>query len=226
MTAPRFSFVRVSANRKTGPIPVTNTDASTCPPSCPLQGAGCYAETGPISWQWKRRTAAGVALSLAELCRLIRTIGGGALWRHNVAGDLPGAGESINAAALQKLARANRGRRGFTYTHKPATAENLAAIREATAAGFTINLSADNAADADRLSRHGLPVVVVIPTDAPKVSATPRGRKIVLCPAESSDRITCANCGLCQQAARPYLIGFKPKGARRRAVNQLAKGEL
>jgi hypothetical protein len=138
---------------------------------------------------------------------------------------LPGNGDEIDADALHKIARANRGRRGFTYTHKPATADNLAAIRDATAAGFTINLSADNVAAADRLARHGLPVVVVIPADAAKVSRTPRGRKVVLCPAESSDRVTCANCGLCANASRPYLIGFKPKGAKRRAVDSIAKGE-
>jgi len=224
MTAPRFSFVRASANRKTGAIPVTNTDARTCPDSCALKGAGCYAETGPVGWQWSKRTAPGVALSLAELCRYIRTIPGRALWRHNVAGDLPGDNQTIDAGALAKITRANRGRRGFTYTHKPPTRDNLAAIRAANAAGFTINLSADNGADADRLARHGLPVVAIIPADAGKVSATPAGRKIVLCPAESSKRTTCATCGLCALKSRPYIIGFKPKGARRRVVNQLAKG--
>ena len=219
MTAARFSFVRVSGNRKTGPIPVTNTSADTCPDSCALKGRGCYAETGPTAWHWHKRTR----LTLRELCRYIRTIPGGSLWRHNVAGDLPGEGEELDAAALAALARANRGRRGFTYTHKPATPANVDAMRAATAAGFTINLSADNAAAADQLTAHGLPVVVVIPADAPKVSATPRGRKIVLCPAESSDRVTCANCGLCAIADRPYLIGFKPKGARKRAVDSLAR---
>lgn len=224
MTAPRFSFVRVSANRKTGPIPVTNTSAATCPPSCGLF-AQCYAKSGHVTIHWRKLSVPGAGYSLAELCRLVRTIGGGQLWRHNVAGDLPGNGDEIDAPALQKLARANRGRRGFTYTHKPATPANLDAVRDATAAGFTVNLSADNATAADDLAAHGLPVVVVIPADAPKVTRTPRGRKIVLCPAESSDRVTCATCGLCANAARPYLIGFKPKGAKRRAVDSIAKGE-
>lgn len=219
-TVTRFKFVRVSGNRKTGPIPVTYTSRDTCPDSCPLKGAGCYAEAGPVRWQWNKARD-----NLAALLAFIRSIPGGSLWRHNVAGDLPGNGEAIDADTLHKIARANRGRRGFTYTHKPATADNLAAIREAVAAGFIINLSADNAAAADRLAAHGLPVVVVIPADAPKVSRTPHGRQIVQCPAENTDRITCANCGLCANAARPYLIGFKPKGARRRAVNQLAQGD-
>ena len=221
MTAARFHFVRVSANRKTGPIPITNTDASSCPPSCGLFNE-CYAKSGHVAIHW-RKLGRDSGLSLAQLCSYIRTLSGGQLWRHNVAGDLPGNGDSIDAAALQKIARANRGRRGFTYTHKPATPDNLTAIRAAAAAGFTINLSADNAAAADTLAAHGLPVVVVIPADAPKVTHTPHGRKIVHCPAENSDRITCANCGLCALQNRQYLIGFKPKGAKRRAVDTIAR---
>lgn len=227
--AARFHFVRVSGNRKTGPIPVTSSAPATCPPSCGLFRE-CYGKSGHLLMHWQKYTAPGApgpaaGLTVDELARHIRTIPGGSLWRHNVVGDLPGNGDEIDAAALAKITRANRGRRGFTYTHKPATAENLRAMRAATAAGFSINLSADNAAAADDLARHGLPVVVVIPADAPKVSRTPRGRKIVLCPAESSDRVTCANCGLCADAARPYLIGFKPKGAKRRAVDAIAKGD-
>lgn len=218
----RYSFVRASGNRKTGPIPVTNTDARTCPDSCALKGAGCYAEVGPVAWHWRKLLQDGAGYSLDELARLIRTIPGGSLWRHNVAGDLPGNGETIDAAALHKIARANRGRRGFTYTHKPTTPANVDAMKSATAAGFTINLSADNAARADDLAAHGLPVVVVVPANAPKVTHTPRGRQIVLCPAEFTDRVTCANCGLCANASRPYLIGFKPKGARKNLVNKLA----
>lgn len=214
----RYKFVRVSGNRKTGPIPVTYTSRDSCPDSCALKGAGCYAEQGPTRWQWNKARD-----NFADLLAFIRSIPGGSLWRHNVAGDLPGAGDQLDADALHKIARANRGRRGFTYTHKPTTPANVAAMRDATRAGFTINLSADNAAAADNLARHGLPVVVVIPADAPKVSRTPHGRQIVQCPAENTPRITCANCGLCHNAARPYLIGFKPKGARRRVVDQLAK---
>lgn len=219
----RFSFVRVSANRKTGAMPVTNTDARTCPPSCGLF-AECYAKSGHVAIHW-RKLGRENGYTLVELCRLIRTIGGQQLWRHNVAGDLPGTGDSINRTDLMRLARANRGRRGFTYTHKPDTPGNIAAIREATTAGFIINLSADNAAQADDLMVHGLPVVVVIPADAPKVTQTPRGRKIVHCPAENSDRVTCATCGLCAVADRSYLIGFKPKGVNRRTVNAIANGE-
>jgi hypothetical protein len=220
----RYHFTRISGNRKVGPIPVTTTSPETCPPSCGLF-AECYAKSGHLRLHWSHVAIGTRGEGMRELCLDIRRLPGSQLWRHNQAGDLPGDGETIDTAALAELVRANRGRRGFTYTHKPATPDNLAAIREANAGGFIINLSADNAAHADQLAAHGLPVVVVIPADAPKVTHTPAGRQIVQCPAENTDRITCANCGLCQNAGRHYLIGFKPKGAKRRAVDLIARQE-
>lgn len=221
----RYSFTRVSANRKTGPIPTTSTERASCPPSCALFGNGCYAETGHVRIHWQRLSQGrGRNYDIDQFCGLIRSLPGDQLWRHNVAGDLPGNGDEINAAALHKIARANGRRRGFTYTHKPLTAHNLAAIEAANKTNFTINLSADNAAQADVLAATGQPVVVVIPAGSTKVTHTPHGRKIVQCPAENSARITCSNCGLCAIKNRPYLIGFAPKGTRQLHVNNLAKG--
>lgn len=220
-----YHFSRVSANRKTGPIPVTTTSSNTCPPDCSFLGKGCYAEGGPIGWHWQQVTTGKRGMDLQMLCRHIRTIPGQMLWRHNQAGDLPGRGADIDAPALARLVKANRGRRGFTYTHKDiGKRQNRAAIRAANAAGFTVNLSADNAAHADQLADSGLPVVVVIPADSDKVTHTPRGRKIVQCPAENTDRVTCANCGICYRADREYLIGFKPKGRKRKQVDLIARG--
>lgn len=219
----RYHLTRISANRKTGPIPVTITSGDTCPPSCGLFNE-CYAKSGHLRLHWSHVNAGSRGDTLANLCMDIKRMPRGQLWRHNQAGDLPGIGETIDAAALARVVAANRGRRGFTYTHKPPTRDNLAAIRDANARGFTVNLSADNPHHADRLARHNLPSVAIIPDDAPKVSYTPRGRKIVHCPAENSDRVTCATCGLCAVADRPYLIGFKPKGAKRRAVDSIARG--
>ena len=220
-----YHFSRVSSNRKTGPIPVSTTSSDTCPADCRLRGHGCYAESGPIGWHWQRVDSGARGISLEMFCRYIRTIPGQMLWRHNQAGDLPGPGADIDTAALSKIVQANRGRRGFTYTHKDiGQRQNRAAIRDANRRGFTVNLSADNAAHADTLADSGLPTVVVIPLDAGKVTHTPRGRKIVQCPAENTSRVTCSNCGLCYLSERKYLIGFKAKGRKKLEVNKLARG--
>lgn len=136
--------------------------------------------------------------------------------RHNQAGDLPGKGGEIDAEALQ-LVEANQGKRGFTYTHKPMTAANMAAVKAANDSGFTVNLSANNLTHADELAALAIaPVVTVLPEDyarkerrigkktqwaetveqfrarlAALPTATPQARRMVVCPATSRPGYMC-----------------------------------
>ena len=201
-------------NRKTGPIPTTRSPASTCPDSCGLKGNGCYAENAPLVWAWTDDAVKGCDFD--ALLMKIRKIPAGSLWRHNEAGDL-------DFETLERLVAANSGRRGFTYTHHVPTQNprRLADLRAANANGFTINVSADNVLIADRYVTAGLPTVVVLPMSAENVSYTPAGNKIVACPAEKSDRVTCATCGLCQIADRPYIIGFRAHGSRKKTAERV-----
>ena len=201
-------------NRKTGPIPTTRSPASTCPDSCALKGNGCYAENAPLVWAWEKDETRGI--SWDELLLKIRKIPTGSLWRHNEAGDL-------DFETLERLAAANSGRRGFTYTHHVPTQNprRLADLRAANAGGFTINMSADNVLIADRYVTLGLPTVVVLSQKAPNVSYTPAGNKIVACPAEKSDRVTCATCGLCALPKRDYIIGFRAHGTRKKTAERV-----
>jgi hypothetical protein len=122
---------------------------------------------------------------------------------------LPGQGDTLDRVALEKIVRANRGRRGFTYTHK---LSDLDAIREATKQGFTVNASADSVALADRYYSQDLPVTVVIPRDAPEVTYTPEGVRVVVCPAQTRQDVTCQSCGLCAVADRRVIVGFRAHG--------------
>ena len=164
----KFSFVRKSRNAKLGPIPATMSTPETCPPSCPLRGAGCYAEVGRAGMVWRAIGKRIKALTLDELCEKISELPAGALWRHNVAGDLAGMREKIDFTALKKIVHANKGKKGFTYTHKkPEIGDNAEAIAYANQHGFTINLSADDLVEADKLADLGIaPVVVTLPSKA------------------------------------------------------------
>jgi len=202
-----------SANAKTGPIPVSTTSALSCSDTCPFKDNGCYAESGPLALHWRAVTAGERGMQWSEFCDAIAALPAGQLWRHNQAGDLPGLGDTINPAALDMLVQANAGKRGFTYTHKPATPDNLAMIRAANEAGFTINLSANNLQHADTLADTGAgPVVVVLPANAGAKTATPAGRPVITCPAQLRDDISCADCQLCARADRPTIIGFLVHG--------------
>lgn len=220
----RALLVPRSGNKKTGPIPVSITGRETCPDACPLKGAGCYAEGWPLVKAWDRVTeGGGRATDWAGFCVKVAALPAGQLWRHNQAGDLPGKGNRIAPRMLADLVEANRGKRGFTYTHKPPTAANLRAIRAANAGGFTCNMSANNVAEADTLARTGAgPVVVLLPADAPARMRTPEGRHVVLCPAQAREGMTCARCKLCAVPTRKAIIGFRAHGAAIRMADRVA----
>jgi len=219
---PHIAFTRVSRNAKTGPIPVTTTSAETCPDACGLKKNGCYAEGGPLAIFWRKVTEKKAGMVWAEAMREIARLPKGTLWRHNQAGDLPGVGDAIDPLAFNELVKANRGRRGFTYTHKPPTPENLTLVRAALRGGFTVNLSADNLAAADRLAATGAPVVVVLPSDQVTALKTPEGRHVAICPATISDEVTCATCGLCAEQGRKSIIGFPAHGNRKKVASAVA----
>lgn len=213
-------FVRESANAKTGKIPVTYSARSTCPPSCPHYRASCYAEGYHTALAWNR---AADGLPWSELCEKIAGLPAGTLWRHNVAGDLPGEGEKIDAKALAALVAANKGKRGFTYTHKK-SAQAIRSIRAANRAGFTVNLSADDIGEADRLAdMQAGPVVAIVPIDTPEKSLSPAGRSVIVCPAQTRDDVTCKSCGLCSRVNRETIIGFRAHGMRAKKADAIAR---
>ena len=220
-----FTFTRVSSNSKIGPMPVTITSENSCPNSCPLKGKGCYANVGPLALHWRK-----TKLTSAELFKQIRTIPRGNIWRHNQAGDAVGyeAGdEKINSEFLADLTQANKGRRGYTYTHKsPFIPENAAAIKAANEGGFTVNLSADNEAEADSFVALGIaPVVVVLPLDKTANFKTAAGNQVIICPAtKEGSQMNCLSCGVCAKANRKAIIGFPAHGTQRKSASEVAKG--
>jgi len=123
-----FHLTRVSSNRKTGPIPVSTSSAKTCPPTCPLAANGCYANGGPMALHWREVTNGNRGVVWADFLEAIRNLPKGQLWRHNAAGDLWKPGTVIGSAALTQLVEANRGRRGFTYSHHPRTPSTFALL--------------------------------------------------------------------------------------------------
>ncbi len=219
-----------SDNAKTGPILVTTTTSLTCPDACPFKRTvdgvnGCYADGGPLAMHWRQvtlgRRGKPWVNALAQLAAELRRKGRGATWRHNQAGDLPGQGDVIDAAGLADLVKVNAdaSAHGFTYTHKPLVGSahasaNLAAVQAANAGGFTVNASANTLAHADALAElGGVPVVVVVAHDAPDTLATPAGRKVVVCPAQRRDDVTCSTCRLCSRAERSVIVAFRAHGA-------------
>ncbi len=227
-----FHLTRVSANAKTGPIPVSTSEKNTCPDACPLKKSGCYAATGKVNIHWLKVTRGERGMGWGEFVQAIKHLPYGQFWRHNQAGDLPGDNNAIDAKALGQLVDANKGKRGFTYTHKPTldgqadnaiVHTNRKAIANANAKGFTVNLSADNLAEADALAKQNIgPVVTLLPSTQKATSYTPEGRKVIVCPAVTREYVTCATCQLCQKVDRSVIVGFPAHGLAFRKVSGIA----
>ena len=206
-----------SANVKTGPIPVSTTEKASCPSNCAVRDA-CYAASGPLALHWAAVSNGTRGTSWGEFTQAIGALPDGQLWRHNQAGDLPAVGGTVDAVKLGQLVAANQGKRGFTYSHHR-DAASLAWIKHANAWGFTVNLSANDLADADALADHQAgPVVVVLPSTQNQNTTTPAGRAVVVCPATQRDDVSCATCQLCQRQ-RAAIVGFPAHGTKKRVID-------
>lgn len=240
-----YALTLVSRNAKTGPIPVSTSTALTCPMACPFNNAndgGCYANGGPLAMYWRKVTEGKAGTDWNTFVGQIKNLPKNQLWRMNQAGDLPGLGDSIDSAMLASLVKASKGKRGFTYTHKPMTPENQEAVKSAIAGGFVINLSANDLNHADELKALDIaPVAVVLPADMGRKAnkagewqesvteykarigkvSTPNGESVVICPATYSDSVNCANCGICA-TLRKAIIGFPAHGASKAKASNVA----
>jgi len=219
----------VSNNGKTGPMPVSTTSAHSCPDACPLKVKGCYAKGGNLLSHWRKVTNGIRGGVFSEFLKEIKSLSIGQVWRHNQAGDLLGENNKIDVKALKALVLANKGRKGFTYTHKPVLGNsklekaNRNVVKHANDNGFTINLSGNNLDHADKLAELNIgPVVTILPIEAPNKGVTPQGRRWIACPAEYSN-INCANCQLCQKQ-RDIIVGFHAHGNGAKTASAIARG--
>jgi hypothetical protein len=218
-----------SGNRKVGPIPVTTTSADTCPSACPFNNAnegGCYANGGPLAMHWAKVTRGERGDAWDTFISTVASFKDGQLWRHNQAGDLAGDGKRLDADANDQLADANTGKRGFTYTHYPVLTDkhNARVVKRMNDKGFVVNLSANNVTHADALYDLGIgPVATVLPETQTTNTVTPKGRKVVVCPATIRDDVSCSTCQLCAKQ-RDAIIGFPAHGSSKRKANNVAEG--
>ena len=219
----QVALTMVSSNTKTGPIPTTTSERSSCPVTCAFFDKGCYAKSGPQALHWRKVSEGERGVNWSEFVTLVRKIARGQVWRHNVSGDLPHTFGDIDSSMVDSLVNANKGRRGYTYTHHVLNDHNVQVIRDANANGFTINTSTEDVEVADKImSQHGIPAVAVVNSEeSRRFFKTESGRKVVVCPATIHENVTCATCGLCQVADREFIIAFPAHGTAKKTVNTI-----
>ena len=212
-------------NAKTGPMPVSTTESSTCPSTCGLIDE-CYGTTGPLAIHWIQVDDGRRGVNWNTFCDIIYKLPKNQIWRHNQAGDLPGDGKHIDGPALYKLVQANDGKRGYTYTHYPLTTYNVACIESAIKDGFTISVSCDSLEEVEKKRKlTTAPLVVVLHSEEGRPSFTAdSGHTVVVCPATIRDDVQCVTCELCVLPDRKYVIGFPAHGVHKKKINIRLEG--
>jgi len=237
-----------SNNKKVGKIPVSTTTATTCPSVCPFNHAnegGCYANAGPLAMHWAKVTDGNRGDTWPVFIGKVASMKADTLWRHNQAGDLAGDGKRLDATANFQLSEANKGKRGWTYTHYDVlnSKHNASVVQQMVGDGFVVNLSGNNLAHADDLYDLGIaPVTTVMPIEYERKSVkgewtetmdeykqridlknikTDSGRTVTVCPATFMDDVSCESCGLCARL-RDTIVGFPAHGASKKKADAVA----
>lgn len=117
-----------------------------------------------------------------------------------------------------------RGGQAWTYSHFPAELLPVPVKGETV-----INASCDTLEQALAAMAIGRPATLAAPADS--AETWPRkidGVRLVRCPAETSDAVTCSNCGagrpLCARADRTFVVVFVAHGQAARLVGQEQAG--
>lgn len=223
----KFKFTAKSSNAKTGPIPVTMTERASCPDTCQLKKNGCYADNFPLSLHWDRVETSGI--DEEQLLDHVKTLPNGQLWRHNVAGDLPSMAGLVDSNSFNRLIDAVKHTRPIIYTHHKLYPHNQKLFSHARANGVVINASCEDIGTAYSAIKAGINAVCIMPSDAKPVTklVNPDNHdelvRIVICPAQQKDSISCATCGLCarDRVEAGVIVGFLAHGSRAKKVNQL-----
>ena len=216
----KYQFTQKSSNAKTGAIPTTMTEKTSCPLTCPLRANGCYAENFPLALHWNKVSDNGItAQELADKLMALPIL---QLWRHNVAGDLPTLPDgTINTVELSPIVNAVKARdlRTIVYTHHPLTEANIHRLRVMRKHGVNVNASCESIDKVNHALDHGINAVLVVPVGSPKrekIGST----TLLACPAQYRDAVTCASCGLCarDRVANRVVVTFEAHGARKGAA--------
>lgn len=217
-------------NRKLGHSTyVVSLSSDTCPDSCPLKSAGCYAKQGHLRVHWNRvdrgeakhdpKVGRWAGRGFNDLAATLRAeVRPGHLLRIGDMGD-PSENGVVPAVLIEALGElALRGVRSIVYTHAPRSLNSFA-IDLAKSLGVALNFSTHGTSlDVSIL---GSTVTTVTPEHWTLPGTAGAQDGLLRCPAETSD-VTCDSCGLCARPNRAYAIGFTAHGSQKRRVAEVS----
>ena len=207
-----------SKNGKIGDVAATYVTQSSCPSTCPLMGAGCYAEGGRAGITTRRlndaaEDASALDCAIAEAAEIDRLPDNGRDLRLHVVGDCRtnAAAKRVSAAAERYMGR-SPGAAVWTYTHAWRN------VNRASWGRVSVLASVENRADAALAAARGYAVAMVVAEHETDRAEVVDGARSVPCVEQTRGR-TCVECRLCfddaglRDRATPAIITFAVHGA-------------
>lgn len=208
----------------------------SCPESCPLMNAGCYAELGNAGFVTRRLNgkADQAHLSKAKL-RLqiaqqeaegIRELSGSRKLRVHAVGDCT-SDETASIVGQAMVEHENKqGKLAWTYTHA------WRDIRKRAWRGARVLASCNSVEETNEARRLGYGTSVLTPKHPSNKVYTLRGETIIPCPAQFKPGgvrvVTCETCTLCMRGDwlrdNRMSVGFQPDRGSEKKLNLLLGG--
>jgi len=220
------TLVLQSKNIKTGLVSATYSSIdATCPKSCPFMGEGCYAQIGmvgihtvrfnkkyhrarnPVTPEDVAREEAGlIKKAICESKNILPL-------RLHVAGD----SRTNKAAKLLTNSVKHWNQPVWCYTHAWRNVH-----RESWGTKVSILASCESITDAKIAMNKGYAVAIVTPPHPSPKAYMEDGVKVIPCPAQTHDNVTCVSCKLCwndqKLLKQNAVIAFEAHGVMKRRV--------
>lgn len=186
--------VEKSQNSKVGEASATYASQATCPDTCPFQGAGCYAESGPCGLILKRLNASEIK-DPNELAKMeaegIKNLSGNRQLRLHVVGDC----KTKRSAEILAEACESYSNKVWCYTHNRS-------IPRKSWGNISILRSCETLRQAEEATKSGFGVSMVVPSfKENKRYYLGRGLYGIPCPAQVKG-IKCVDCKLCLNSSK------------------------
>ena len=199
---------------------LTTNSRATCSPSCVFFQNGCYADGAPLRFHWDRVSRGERGKPWREHLADLAALPAGSKLRIHQAGDLPHTAGRISRRYVRALALAVKHLKAWSYSHHKLTPSNLQLLRYLNRQGLTVNCSTETESAADAAVAAGLPAVLTV--DSAETRAqwnTAAGHRVIVCPAQRRDGVTCADCMLCQKRGRRVVVAFIAHGVSKRKAD-------
>ena len=118
------------------------------------------------------------------------------------------------------------------YTHHKLYPHNQKLFAQARKDGVVVNVSCESLGNAVSALKAGVNAVCVMPKESDPVTKILDGyhnrevARVVICPAQQKDSVTCASCGLCarDRVKAGVIVGFLAHGAKSKSVEKTIRG--